>query len=181
LQKHKVSSKYNTLIKDMYDNVVTSARTSDGDTNDFIINIGLHQGSALSHYLFSLVMNEVTRDIQGGIPWCMLFADDVVLLDESRTGVDQKLELWRRTLKAKGFRLSRSKTEYMMCNFSATTQEEGGVRLDGQVVPKKDTFCYLGSTLQKNGDIYEDVSHRIKAGWLKWRQASDACVTLGCH
>jgi hypothetical protein len=26
--------------------------------------------------------------------------------------------------------------------------------------------------LQKDGDIDEDVSHRIKAGWLKWRQAS---------
>jgi hypothetical protein len=47
----------------------------------------------------------------------------------------------------KGFRLSRSKTEYMKCDFSATTQEEEDVRLDGQVVPKKDTFCYLGSML----------------------------------
>jgi hypothetical protein len=75
LQKHKVSTKYITLIKDMYDNVVTSVQTSDGDTNDFPINIGLHQGSALSPYLFALVMDEVTRDIQGGIPWCMLFAD----------------------------------------------------------------------------------------------------------
>jgi hypothetical protein len=37
LRKHKVSSKYITLIKDMYDNVVTSVRTSDGDTNDFPI------------------------------------------------------------------------------------------------------------------------------------------------
>ena len=117
-------------------------------------------------------MDEVTRDIQG-IPWCMLFADDIVLVDESRTGVDQKLELWRRTLEVKGFRLSRSKTEYMRRDFSATTQEEGDVRLDGQVVPKKGTFCYLGSMLQKDGDIDEDVSHRIKAGWLKWRQASD--------
>jgi hypothetical protein len=51
------------------------------DTNDFPINIALHQGSALSPYLFALVMDEVTRDIQGGIPWCMLFADDVVLVD----------------------------------------------------------------------------------------------------
>jgi hypothetical protein len=101
-----------------------------------------------------------------------LFADDVVLVDESRTEVDQKLELWRRILEAKGFRLSRSKTEYMKCDFSATTQEEEDVRLDGQVVPKKDTFCYLGSMLQKNGDIDEDVSHRIKADWLNWRQAS---------
>jgi hypothetical protein len=48
LQKHKVSSKYITLIKDMYDNVVISVRTSDGDTNNFPINIRLYQGYPLS-------------------------------------------------------------------------------------------------------------------------------------
>ena len=32
----------------------------------------------------------------------MLFADDVVLVDESRAGVNRKLELWRRTLESKG-------------------------------------------------------------------------------
>jgi hypothetical protein len=42
-----------------------------------------------------LVMDDVTRDIKGGIHWCMLFTDDVVLMAESRTEVDQKLELWR--------------------------------------------------------------------------------------
>jgi hypothetical protein len=88
LQKHKVSTKYITLIKDIYDNVVTSVRTSDRDTNDFPINTGLHQGSALSPYLFTLMMDEVTRDIQGGIPWCMIFTDDVVLVDENRMEVD---------------------------------------------------------------------------------------------
>jgi hypothetical protein len=71
------------------------------------------------------------------------------------------------TLEAKGFRLSRSKLEYMKCDFSATTQEDEDVRLDGQVVPNKDTFRYLGSMLQNNGDIDEDVSNRIKVGWLK--------------
>jgi hypothetical protein len=167
LQKHKISIKYITLIKDMYDNIVTSVRTRNGDTNDFPINIGLHQGSTLSPYLFALVMDEVTRDIQGGIPWCMLIADDVVLVDESKTGIDQKLELWRRTLEAKDFRLNRSKTEYMKCDFSVTTQEEGDVRLDGEVVPKKDVFCYLRLMLQNDGDIDKDVSHRIKVGWLK--------------
>jgi hypothetical protein len=38
-------------------------------------------------------MDEVTRGIQGGIPWYMLFADDVVLVDKSRTRVDQKLRV----------------------------------------------------------------------------------------
>jgi hypothetical protein len=55
----------------------------------------------------------------------MLFIDDVVLVDKSRMGVDRKLELCRRTLEVKGFRLSRYKIEYMKCDFSATTQEEG--------------------------------------------------------
>jgi hypothetical protein len=66
-------------------------------------------------------MDEVTRDIQCGISWCMLFTNDVISVDKSRTGVDQKLELWRQTLEAKCLKLSRSKTEYMKCDFSATT------------------------------------------------------------
>jgi hypothetical protein len=55
-----------------------------------------------------------------------------------------------------------SKTEYMKCDFNATTQEEGGVRPDGHVVPKKDKFLCMGSMLQKDDDIDEDISHRIK-------------------
>jgi hypothetical protein len=59
----------------------------------------------------------------------------------------------------------------MRCDFGTTISEDGDVSLGGQVVPK-DTFCYLGSMLQRDGDIDEDVSHRIKAGWMKWRRAS---------
>jgi hypothetical protein len=104
-------------------------------------------------------MDEVTRDIHEDIRWCMLFVDDVVLVDDSRTGVNRKLELWRQTLESKGFRLSRTKTEYMRCGFSTTTRKkEEEVSLDGQVVPRKDTFQYLGSMLQKDGDIDEDVN-----------------------
>jgi hypothetical protein len=54
-------------------------------------NTILHHGETLSLYLFTLVMDEITKDIQDGIPWYMFFVDDVILLDETRTGVDQKL------------------------------------------------------------------------------------------
>jgi hypothetical protein len=63
--------------------------------------------------------------------------------------------------------------KYMKCAFIATTQEERDVRLDGQVILKKYIFNYLGSMLQKNGVIDEDVSHKIKVGWLKWCQVFD--------
>jgi hypothetical protein len=47
----------------MYTNVVTSVRACDGESNSFSIKIRLHQGSALSPYIFILVMDEVTEDI----------------------------------------------------------------------------------------------------------------------
>jgi hypothetical protein len=125
----------------------------------------------LSPYLFALVMDKVTRDIQWDIPWCLLFADDVVLVDESRARVNRNLELWQETLESKGFRLSRTKIEYMRCDFG-TTHEEGDVNLKGQLLPRKDTFRYLGYMLQRDEDIDEDVSHRIKTEWMRWRQAS---------
>ena len=83
--------------------------------------------------------------------------------------MNRKLELWRQTLESKGFRLSRTKIEYMRCNFVGVVQEEGDVSLEGQLVTKKDTFRYLESMLQRDEDIDADVSHRIKAGWIKWR------------
>ena len=43
--------------------------------------------------IWTLVMDELTRDIQDEILWCMLFADDIVLVDETRYGVNAKLEL----------------------------------------------------------------------------------------
>ena len=69
----------------------------------------------------------------------------------------------------------------MRCDFGTTTWEEKDISLEGQIVPRKDTFRYLGSMLQKDGDIDEDVSHRIKAGWMKWRQASGVLCDKRVH
>ena len=70
----------------------TRVRTLGGDIKDFPIDIGLHQGSTLSPFLFIIVMDELTRGIQDKVPWCMLFADDIVFIDEIMEGVNKKLE-----------------------------------------------------------------------------------------
>jgi hypothetical protein len=79
----------------------------------------------------------------------------ISVLPRRRRGILDSIVMWypRKTPFA---------TKYMKCDFSAITQEERNARLDCHVVPKKDTFRYLGSMLQKDGDIDEDVSHIIK-------------------
>uniref|UniRef100_A0A1S4CYB8 Reverse transcriptase domain-containing protein n=1 Tax=Nicotiana tabacum TaxID=4097 RepID=A0A1S4CYB8_TOBAC len=83
---------YITVIKDMYDETKTRVRAAGGDSEHFPIMMGLHQGSALSPFLFSLAMDTLTRHIQGEVPWCMLFTDDIVLIDETRGSVNERLE-----------------------------------------------------------------------------------------
>ena len=46
------------------------------------------------------------------------------------------------------------------------------MRIQDHEIPQSDSFCYLGSIISKDGEIDEDVKHRIKAGWLKWRLSS---------
>jgi len=56
LEKRDVLVAYMRVIKDMYDGIRTRVRTLVGDTDNFSIDIGLHQGSALSPFLFTIVM-----------------------------------------------------------------------------------------------------------------------------
>ena len=43
----------------------------------------MHQGSALSPYLFILVLDELLKWVVQEVSWCMPFADDMVLISET--------------------------------------------------------------------------------------------------
>jgi hypothetical protein len=91
-----------------------------------------------------------------------VFRDDVVLVDESRKGINKKLLLRRQTLESKGFRMRMTKTEYMRYDFGTTISEDGDIGLGVQVVPKKDTFYYLRSMLQRDGDVMKMLAIESK-------------------
>jgi len=95
----------------------------------------------------------------------MLFADDIVLVDETREGVNRKLERWRHTLESSGFRISRLKVEYLHCCFSGREDARGVVTIEGMQIPKVEKFKYLGSIIHEEGGIDKDICHRIKVGW----------------
>lgn len=54
---------------------------------DFLVKVCLHPGSSLNPCLFVIVMDELTHSIQEDAPWCMIFADDMVLMDTTNEGV----------------------------------------------------------------------------------------------
>ncbi|KAL5123787.1 Metal tolerance protein C1 [Glycine soja] len=138
-----------------------------------VVEVFIHIGSTLSPYLFTLILDVLTEQIQEIAPRCMLFADDIVLLGESREELNERLETWRRALETHGFRLSRSKSEYMECKFNKRRRVSNSeVKIGDHIIPQVTRFKYLGSVIQDDGEIEGDVNHRIQAGWMKWRKAS---------
>ncbi|KAM1152002.1 hypothetical protein FF1_034659 [Malus domestica] len=105
-------------------------------------------------------MDELRGHILDDNLWCMIFADDVTLIDETQEGANAKLNLWREVLEYKDLRLSRPKTEDMECKLSAN----GGSNELGVTIRE--------SILQKNGELDGDLNHRIQARWMKWKSAS---------
>ena len=91
----------------------TRVKTRCGLTQYFNIEVGLHQGSTLSPLLFIIIMDVLASSIQRDPPWAMLFADDLVLCEESRLEVEQQLDRWREVLEENGLRISWKKIEYL--------------------------------------------------------------------
>lgn len=93
---------YIQAIEDMYEKARTRLMMIGGDTEDLFIDIRLHQGVTLSPFLFTILMDELMKDVQDEVLLYMLFVDDIVLVDETKDGVNTKVEKWIDTLESKG-------------------------------------------------------------------------------
>ena len=99
----------------------------------FKVKVRLHQGSALSPFLFAVIMDRLTDEVRREPPWMMLFADDIVICKETREEVEQRLECWRYALERRGMKVSRSKTEYLCINGG---NDKETVKMEDTKVPR---------------------------------------------
>ena len=124
LREKMAPEKYIKLIQEMYRSVQATVRSSLGETEKLEVKVGLHQGSALSPFLFNIVMEVMTDDVREGAPWCMMYTDDVVLCAETKVELEQRLEAWRRALEERGMKISRKKTEFLKLGPHEDEEEE---------------------------------------------------------
>jgi hypothetical protein len=166
MRKSGVAEKYVRVVQDMYEGSTTAVRCVVGVTDEFKVEVGLHQGSALSPFLFAMVMDRLMDEES---PWNMLFADDIVIVNEIVEQAEVSLERRRYALERRGMKVNRSKTEYMCVN---GREDDRMVRIQGVEVARVFEFKYLGSTVQSSGDCGREVKRRVQAGWIGWRRVS---------
>ena len=71
-------------IQAMYDGATTAVRLRDRESKEFGVKVGVHQGFVLSPLLFiHCPGNTIPRELRCGLPWELLYADDLDLMAES--------------------------------------------------------------------------------------------------
>ena len=91
LRKQGVAEELVKVIKATYEGTRTKIRTEYGYTEPVDIEVGVHQGSALSPFLFILAMDTLTADTGIEIPWELIFADDIALMVETEEELKEKV------------------------------------------------------------------------------------------
>ncbi|KAK3550593.1 hypothetical protein QTP70_000682 [Hemibagrus guttatus] len=148
MRKSGVAEKYVRVVQDMYERSRTVVMCAVGQTEEFKVEVGLHQGSALSPFLFAIVMDQLSEEVRQESPWTMMFADDIVICSESREHVEENLERWRFALERRGMKVSgknisenqgegvqdSGETGHAVWFRDSVTEEETGVRARGSRV-----------------------------------------------
>ena len=143
-----MAEKYVRFVHDMYEGSETVVRCAVGTTESSKVKVGLHQGSALSPFLFAVIMDRIIDEVRREPPWTMLFADDIMICEETREEVERRLECGKYGLERRGMKVSRSKTEYLRVNGE---NDDETVKMEDTKVPRVKEFKYLGSTVQESG------------------------------
>ena len=102
------------VVKDMYRRSKTRVNTIYGDTEEFEIEVGLHQESALTPFLFVVVMDVLSETIANDDIWELLYADDLVVMAHSEEDLQLRILEWQDSLEIEGLRVNVSKTVVMV-------------------------------------------------------------------
>ena len=234
LRRQLVPEKLIRLVMALYRDSKSCVTAADGTSASFDITVGVHQGSTLSPLLFNLVLEEATKECSDGVPWDMLYADDLVLTGESKEEVLERFSRWKSAMESKGLKINIGKTKILItgkeretivcsgefpcgvcgrgvgqnsltcaeCNkwihkrcsglqsvtgpgardFVCSTcrrREQGNVPQpedipvgpsESDVVEEVESFCYLGSIVDRQGDVERAVRSRVATAWSKWRE-----------
>ena len=117
LRKKLVSGRLVQAVMSMYKKAKRGFRLK-VDTEKFDVGVSVNQGSVLSPFLFSIVLDMLSKDGRKGVLYELLYADDLVLMAETIEELEAKFIRWKAAFEGKGLKINLGKTKVM---------ENGGV------------------------------------------------------
>ena len=183
LNKCQLGKENIQMIAEFYWKQKAAIRLENELTDYVQINRGVRQGCVLSPTLFNLYSEWIFRKCDmkndeegiaiGGIKFNNIrYADDTVLIAETKEQLERMLNEMNVKSKEYGLNINIRKTKCMVVSKENTNEKnvEISLKLDEKVVEQKRSFPYLGSTISDDGRCEIEIRKRIGMAKQKFNE-----------
>ena len=142
-------------------NSIAKVKIGNQFTNEFRIVSGVKQGDPLSATLFSIVTDNVLKqlnlkgNISTRIKLCSAHADDLLLTTRTMYAVEDTFQKLKEISIQVGLTINEHKTKYLRC--TKTQHKMDGIDSTQTQLEQVKSFIYLGSIVNGNNSIEEEI------------------------
>lgn len=167
-----IGTKFYNIIKDMYNSSQSCVRLSNGLTNPFKLCVGVRQGDVLSPNLFKVFINDLPKYLhtcsdpvylKNRYLHCLMYADDVVILSESASGLQEKLKRLEDYCADWCLNVNVDKTKVMIFNKAGRLFKSNFV-FQNRAIECVSSYRYLGLHFSASGTFSYAKSELYKKG-----------------
>jgi hypothetical protein len=137
-------------------------------TEQFEITSRVKQGDPLSALLFNIVMDviiskvEARGNISTGLKQTLAYADDIIIIGRTKQVTMDTFTKPKNEASKFCLLINENKMKYMMC--TRKQHRENKLEIDNTSFESVQSFKYLGSTVNQNNTIEEEIKERLIAG-----------------
>ena len=93
-----------------------------------------------------MLVDTIYQDVRTDLPWELLYADDLAIIDITSTDTQNRLESWQKVLTDNGLKINVTNTEHL-----STGESPLQMNVNGDEIKNVDHFKYLGSVIDRDG------------------------------
>ena len=175
LMDRKVDPLFLRLILFIYTNQKCNVSWCGRSSQTFSVQNGVRQGGVTSGIFFAVYIDKLLLllrksglgcHIHGIFFGAMIFADDIILLSASRTGLQAMVNICHDFAASRNLKFGtnvnpmKSKTKCILFSKKKVTAGLANVVLDGDLLPWVDHIKHLGHTLQADNSMKMDIAQK---------------------
>ena len=180
LRDYEIGGNFLKLLQQIYTDHKVYVRVSGGLLKPITTTIGLKQGCCLSGLLFNLFVNKLPSIFDSSCDpvsildeqiSCLLWADDLLIMSRSATGLQNAITKTKIFYDALGLEVNQSKSKVMIFNGRGLKLDklpEHQFYIGTNIVEVVDTYQYLGMNLKPSGSMQYAVSELCDKASRAW-------------
>ena len=168
LNNYEIPSKLINLIAKTLQDTKARVKVTQNYTENFEILVGVKQGDPLSATLFSIVIDDILKqlELRGNISThlqkCSAYADDTLITAQTKQTLIDTFEKLKRISLQFGLIVNKNKTKYMKCTRKETQLDK--LKVENMQIDQVSSFSYLGTNVNGNNKLEEAIRQRIAKG-----------------